>query len=42
MDGWVWVTGWSALAIPVSILLIMAIVAGAFVAIVTVGQAILS
>ena len=40
VHGWVvWVTGWSALAVPVTILLIMAIVAGTFCAIVMVGQA---
>ena len=49
--GWVWrrvhgwvvrVTGLSELAIPVSILLIMALVAGAFVAVVKIAQAVVT
>ena len=41
IHGWVvWATGFSELAIPISILLILALIAGAFFTIVAVGQAI--
>ena len=43
VHGWVvWVTGLSELAIPISFLLIIALVAGAFIAIVKIGQAIVT
>ena len=43
VHGWVvWTTGLSELAVPVSMLLIIALIAGVFIAIVKIGQAIVT